>query len=95
MTSGCAPTAVLSYDFWQRERAASPDVLRQAISLDGHLFEILGVLQTGSPCTFFRRYQCPVPEAGGRRRGEASGSSGSGVGPLIFLFGREYASVAG
>jgi len=44
---GCAPTAVLSYDFWQRERAASPDVLRQAISLDGHPFEILGVLQPG------------------------------------------------
>ncbi len=44
---GCPPTAVLSYDFWQRERAGSPDVLRQAISLDGHPFEILGILQPG------------------------------------------------
>ncbi len=44
---GCAATAVLSYDFWQRENGASPDVLRQAISLDGHPFQILGVLQPG------------------------------------------------
>ena len=44
---GCAANAVLGYDFWRKEYAASPEVLRQAISLDGHPFQILGVIQPG------------------------------------------------
>jgi putative ABC transport system permease protein len=44
---GCGANAVLSYDFWQKEYGASPEVLRQSIWLDGHPFQILGVIQPG------------------------------------------------
>jgi hypothetical protein len=42
-----APTAVLSYDFWQKEYAGSASVLGKPISLDGHPFQVLGVAQPG------------------------------------------------
>lgn len=44
---GCPGTAVLSYDFWQREYGGRADVTEKAISLDGHPFQILGVMQPG------------------------------------------------
>jgi putative ABC transport system permease protein len=44
---GCAANAVLSYDFWQKEYGASSEALNQPISLDGHPFQILGVIQPG------------------------------------------------
>ena len=44
---GCAGTAVLSYDFWQKEYGARADVVGKSISLDNHPFEILGVVQPG------------------------------------------------
>jgi len=44
---GCAGTAVLGYDFWQREYEGRADVLGRSISLDGHPFEIIGVMQPG------------------------------------------------
>ncbi|MGD0136970.1 MAG: ABC transporter permease, partial [Bryobacteraceae bacterium] len=45
--AGCAGTAVLSYDFWQRAYGGRKDILTQPISLDGHLFSIVGVVQPG------------------------------------------------
>jgi putative ABC transport system permease protein len=44
---GCPGVAVLSYDFWQREYGGNPSVLNHTISLDGHAFQILGVIQPG------------------------------------------------
>jgi putative ABC transport system permease protein len=44
---GCAGTAVLSHDFWQRAYAGRTDVVGQTISLNGHPFEIVGVTQPG------------------------------------------------
>ncbi|HEV3202266.1 MAG TPA: ABC transporter permease [Bryobacteraceae bacterium] len=44
---GCPGTAVLSYDFWQREYNGSAAVTEKAILLDGHPFQILGVVQPG------------------------------------------------
>jgi putative ABC transport system permease protein len=44
---GCAGTAVLSYDFWQRAYGGRSDILGKPISLDGHPFSILGVTQPG------------------------------------------------
>ncbi len=44
---GCAGTAVLSHDFWQRAYAGRSDVVGQTISLNGHPFEIVGVTQPG------------------------------------------------
>ncbi|MGA3241202.1 MAG: ABC transporter permease [Bryobacteraceae bacterium] len=44
---GCAATAVLGYDFWQRQYGGAPAALNQAISLDGHPFQILGVAARG------------------------------------------------
>ncbi len=44
---GCPGMAVLSYDFWQREFNGSASVTEKAILLDGHPFQILGVLQPG------------------------------------------------
>ncbi len=41
---GCGtPTAVISYAFWQREFAGSPDVLERTVSLDGRPFPVIGV----------------------------------------------------
>jgi putative ABC transport system permease protein len=44
---GCAPTAVLSYSFWQRQYGGDPEILGRSISLDGHPFRILGVSRSG------------------------------------------------
>ena len=44
---GCAGTAVLSHDFWQRAYAGRTDVVGQTISLNGHPFEIVGVTEPG------------------------------------------------
>jgi putative ABC transport system permease protein len=44
---GCPGVAVLNYDFWRREYAGNPDVLDKTISLDGHPFQIVGVVQPG------------------------------------------------
>jgi putative ABC transport system permease protein len=44
---GCAGTAVLSHDFWQRAYAGRTDIVGQTISLNGHPFEIVGVTQPG------------------------------------------------
>ena len=44
---GCPGTAVLSYDFWQKEYGGAPGVLDRAIFLDGHPFQILGVIESG------------------------------------------------
>ncbi len=44
---GCRAVAVLGYSFWQSEYGARRDVLGQSISLDGHPFEIVGVVQPG------------------------------------------------
>jgi putative ABC transport system permease protein len=44
---GCAGTAVLSHDFWQRAYAGRTDVVGKTISLNGHPFEIVGVSQPG------------------------------------------------
>jgi putative ABC transport system permease protein len=44
---GCAPTAVLGYDFWQRQYGGDPEVLGRSISFDGHPFQILGVGRAG------------------------------------------------
>ena len=53
---GCAATAVLSYDYWQRAYGGRTDILGKAISLDGHPFETL----------FARSRQCRslIPSAG-------------------------------
>jgi putative ABC transport system permease protein len=44
---GCAGTAVLSNDFWQRAYAGRTDIVGQTISLNGHPIEIVGVTQPG------------------------------------------------
>jgi putative ABC transport system permease protein len=44
---GCAATAVLGYDFWQRQYGGAPSALNQSISLDGQPFQILGVAARG------------------------------------------------
>ena len=44
---GCAGTAVLSHDFWQRAYAGREDVVGQTISLNGHPFLIVGVTEPG------------------------------------------------
>jgi putative ABC transport system permease protein len=44
---GCAPTAVLSHSFWQKEYGRDPGVLGKSISLEGHPFQIVGVSQAG------------------------------------------------
>jgi putative ABC transport system permease protein len=44
---GCRAIAVLGYDFWQSEYDARRDVLGRSISLDGHPFAIVGVVQQG------------------------------------------------
>jgi hypothetical protein len=38
-----APSAVLSYPFWQREYSGRADIAGETIRLDGHAFEIAGV----------------------------------------------------
>jgi len=60
---GCAsPGAVVSYAFWQREMAGSPDALGRTVRLDGRPFPVIGVTGPG----FFgvevgHRYDVAVP----------------------------------
>jgi putative ABC transport system permease protein len=44
---GCAPTAVLGYDSWQRQYGADAEILSRSISLNGHPFQIVGVGRSG------------------------------------------------
>jgi putative ABC transport system permease protein len=44
---GCAPVAILGYDFWQAQYGGDPSILGRSISLDGHPFQILGVARAG------------------------------------------------
>lgn len=44
---GCPPLAVIGHDFWRREYGESPDVVGQAVSLNGQPFEIVGVAAAG------------------------------------------------
>jgi putative ABC transport system permease protein len=47
---GCqAPTAVISYGFWQREYAGSPSAIGRSLMLDSHPYDIVGV----TPASFF------------------------------------------
>jgi putative ABC transport system permease protein len=47
---GCpAPTAVISYGFWQREYAGSPSAIGRSLMLDSHAYDIVGV----TPASFF------------------------------------------
>jgi predicted permease len=46
-TVGGHPVAVLSYGFWQRRLAASPNVVGQGITLNGAHFTIIGVASPG------------------------------------------------
>jgi predicted permease len=44
---GCAPVAVLSHAFWQKEYGGAPTAVGKNISLEGHSFEIVGVSRSG------------------------------------------------
>ena len=46
-TVGGHPVAVISYGFWQRRFAASPDILGRGIALNGAHFTIVGVAPPG------------------------------------------------
>jgi predicted permease len=60
---GCgSPGVVISYPFWQREFGGEASALGKPLSLDGHLFEILGV----TPADFYgvevgRSFDVAVP----------------------------------
>lgn len=41
---GCGGVAVLGHGFWRREYGGSPDAVGRVISLNGHPFEIVGVV---------------------------------------------------
>ena len=49
---GANPLAVVTYAFWQRRLAASPDIVGKTMSLNGHPFTIVGV---GGPQFFGTR----------------------------------------
>jgi putative ABC transport system permease protein len=44
---GCGATAVLGYNFWQRQYGANREIVGRSISVDGHSFQIVGVGQAG------------------------------------------------
>jgi predicted permease len=46
---GCAPRAVISHGFWQRELGANPAAIGSTLKLDAHPVEIVGV----TPASFF------------------------------------------
>jgi len=44
---GCPALALLGYDFWQNRYGGDGKVIGRTLSLDGHAFEIVGVIQPG------------------------------------------------
>jgi len=42
--AGAAPVAVVTYGFWERRLGSDPAVLGRTITLDGQMFEIIGVM---------------------------------------------------
>jgi putative ABC transport system permease protein len=59
---GCAPRAVLSHAFWQREFGGDRSAIGRTVVLDGHPFDIIGV----APTSFFgvevgRSFDVAVP----------------------------------
>jgi predicted permease len=45
--AGCAPSVVLGHPFWQREYGGDPSVVGRTLLLDGHRFDIIGVVPAG------------------------------------------------
>src|SRR5688572_7354642 len=46
-TRGCAPRAVLSHGFWQREFGGRPDAIGSTLTLDGLRVEVIGISKAG------------------------------------------------
>ena len=46
-TRGCAPRAVVSHGFWQREFGGRPDAIGSTLTVDGLRFEVIGVSKAG------------------------------------------------
>jgi putative ABC transport system permease protein len=45
---GCpAPPVVISYGFWQREYGGSPSALGRPLTIDGHAYDVVGVMPSG------------------------------------------------
>lgn len=44
---GCPPVAALGHGLWRREYGGDPTIVGRAIALDGHRFEIVGVVERG------------------------------------------------
>jgi len=45
---GCpAPPVVISHGFWQREYGGSPSALGRSLTIDGHAYDIVGVMPAG------------------------------------------------
>ena len=44
---GCAGAAVVSYGFWQEHFGGAPSAVGSTLSLDGHVFQVIGVSQSG------------------------------------------------
>jgi len=45
--AGAEPVAVVSHGFWQRRLGGVPDVLGRALTLDGEVFTVVGVMPSG------------------------------------------------
>jgi len=60
---GCgAPSAVISYSFWQRQYGGDPNVVGRKLTLEGHPFDVIGV----TPASFYgvevgRQYDIAAP----------------------------------
>jgi len=51
---GAPAVAILTYDFWQRQMGGDTDAMERALMLDGHAYQVVGVLPRGfqSPSEF-------------------------------------------
>jgi predicted permease len=86
---GCAPRAVVSHGFWQRELASDPAVVGRTLSLDSHPVEIVGV----TPASFFglevgRTFDVAIPICAEPAVAGSPGRLDSGTDWWLIVMGR-------
>jgi putative ABC transport system permease protein len=88
-TRGCAPRAVLSHGFWQREFGGRPDAIGSTLTLDGLRVEVIGISKAGfNGVEVGRGFDIAVPICSEPAFSSGEGRLASGTDWWLIVMGR-------